>query len=72
MNWINSELCTRKVHAQPARSVPKRLFLACLFVLSRFPALLVTDLKRTEVIVVDMIETFKFEGEYDYEEEIKL
>lgn len=58
----------------------------CLFVLRRFPALQVTDLVlqvtdlvlqvtdlvRPGVIVVDMIETFRFEAEYGYEDAIKL
>lgn len=51
----------------------------CLFVLRRFPALQVTDLVlqvtdlvRPGVIVVDMIETFRFETEYGYEDAIKL
>lgn len=55
------------------------IIFVCLFVLRRFAALQVTDLVlqvtdlvRPGVIVVDMIETFRFETEYGYEDAIKL
>ena len=55
------------------------IIFVCLFVLRRFAALQVTDLVlqvtdlvRPGVIVVDMIETFRFEAEYGYEDAIKL
>ena len=82
LDYYFKNVITAKYVLETCTSSPREAYdndYFCLFVLRRFPALQVTDLVlqvkdlvRPGVIVVDTIETFRFEAEYGYEDPIKL